>query len=273
MRVTAFADAKGMALGVAYYNKYKVEPIVGAVEFAEIHGPIQLVQQWTVTNLLDRIIARAAPRSNIMLLSHGSSGGLSIAFNNSLGGLGVDAIRALGEVEKGLSNEEIQQRFTNVPPALIRGIVERAKKVRALNLGAIVIRACNLGRYDAVLLALKAFFGAVSIEAPKLFDFYSNANPGAYSSDPGRWAGFRSTNPTTVVYGSPPNRLALAIRDNGVEALAESQQAVRNFLAANFPPIGAAGLYQKGHFPLHGLVNGQRYFPNDLHYREQLKRV
>jgi len=263
----AFIDSVGHPHAAPYFRMFPREPLArsGMAEVASSEA----IRPWNLDTLL-RAIAREPAGSNIMIVSHGASGGLSIPLGGSIGGLGRDTINALGQVERGEMNEsDIPGIFSGMTPAAVRSLVARAQSVRRLRLGTVVIRACNVGAYPDILEALRGFFGATAVCAPTQFDFFGVVNPGTPTTDANTWNAWRHRHPRAVVSGASGNRFAFEIRnDHWVFAIAESWDGVRAWQGQNLP----AGNYSEGRFYLHAIMNSAIFFPMQPGYREHLRR-
>lgn len=264
----AFIDSAGQPQAAHYFRMFPREPLA-RTGMAEVRS-IEAIRPWNLDRLL-RAIASEHAGSDIMIVSHGSSGGLSIPLGRSIGGLGQDTINAFGQVERGeLNDANIGSVFMGMSPAAVRSLVALAQRVRGLSLGTVVIRACNVGAYPQILEALRGFFGANAICAPTLFDFFGIVDPGSPTTDSTVWSTWQRRHPNAVMYGESGNRFALEIRDDRVTyAMADTSSAVTSWVRQHLPPGTYSGT---GRFYLHAMKNSETFFPMQSGYREHLRR-
>jgi hypothetical protein len=264
----AFIDSAGQPQANAYFRMFPREPLARS-GMAEVRF-IDPVRHWSLDRLLTAI-AREPAGSDIMIVSHGASGGLSIQLGGSIAGLGQDTMNAFGQVERGeLNDADIGSIFIGMLPAAVRSLVAIAQAVRRLRLGLVVFRSCNLGAHPEILEKLRGFLGANAVCAPTLFDFFGFVDVGNPTTDQTVWSRWQSRHPDAVVYGERGNSFALEIRnDHETFAMADSWSAVTSWVGQHLPPGTYTG---RGRFYLHALMNSERFFPMQSGYREHLRR-
>lgn len=268
MNVTAFIDTHGHPHAAPYFQTFQQEPLVGS-EMAQVVSIVP-VTPWNLATLLTAI-TRAANGTNLMIVSHGASGGLSIPLSSHLGGLGMDSIAALGRYERGeIRDADVPVIFGGMRPSEVAALVQLTRAVRTRQFGTVVLRACRVGSNAQLLDALRGFFGARTICGPDLWDFFGTVNPGTPTTAAAAWTQWLRQHPGAVTFGQGGSRFALAIEnDRRISAIADSWPAVAAWIRANLPPGRYPG---QGRFPLHCMLNSQAIFPMQAAYRQHLHR-
>ena len=117
---------------------------------------------------------------------------------------------------------------------------------------------------------LRKFFSCDKLSAPKVLDVFGPMPFGTITADQRTWNSWLAKHKGAVVSGNPPNRFAIHFKFEvgaALSALAESQQAINDWVAAHLPK----GNYKKGPLFFHGLMSGSSIvFAGESGYRDKL---
>ena len=263
----------GQRYAIPYYQTIPSEPVQPA-GFLPV-GPIFPLGAANVYKLLAGIAHNVPKNGNVLIVSHGTGGGLNLPLTPNPKGemartLGVTATEVLNKYANGSMTDKDAADQLDLLTDDAKQLKEVVLRVRQIGIDKLVIRACDVGRYLATLENLRRLFGASSACAPDVFDVFGHLDLGNPVADIETFTAFTKSD-GVIVDGSSPNRFAWSVSVGNLKVKAESQRAVMDWVSKHFPQGNFKG---KGAFAYHGLSVGNRLpFPKDPEYRTHLKQV
>lgn len=245
-----------------FYRTFPEEPLKGGGQF-KVTGTVNVMGNSTFDAVLNAILK--AKSKDIMIVSHGHGGGLSLPLiPNSEDGLGIKAMDVFAG--KGPDSD------LDLPADALAAMKRKVAQVKALNLRTVVLRACIVGQFPDVMEKLKEFFNCQVVDAPKALDGYGKIDCGTPTRNPDVWEKWLDDNKGATVEFAEPNRFAWlgGFPDLMRAALADSDTAIKNWLKAHLP-VTSRTVGRR--FPYHALDAGTRtIFPADADYRNYLSQ-
>lgn len=268
----------------AYYRRFSSEPIRTG-PLMELSSRVSVAPP-SFAELLRQIVSHRATK--VLIVGHGTTEGLTMPL---VAGRRAQASTAgLGTLTQANRSDAEKARDLGLTESQVRTLKDRLAEVQALGLTRVELRACNFGQTPAAALSpLARALNAQTVGAPICYDAYASFNPGTPSTDETRWRNWsvnqadprytRYFNNGQPVPSFPPQsggRVGICVTQcgGGVSSrmMADSWEAVRQWVAAMFPPPRPA--YQQGPFPAHFLFTLSRaIFPCEREYRNSLAEV
>jgi hypothetical protein len=222
----------------------------------------------TLKSLLERILVEVNQGEDIMIIYHGTPGGLSLPIHTHQRSVKADDRVLHFLMDSNLSRGELASRLI-LSEDRAADLKQLGESVRALRPQCVLLRACNTGRNRPVLQTAKRFFGAGRLGAPDLRDAYvplSVGNPNPSETYRQRWL---ARHPRNHVYEVPVHGW-LALATSGIVAgqtsfslhgLTDSRRSVGFWMDVYLSRLHSAQSFSGGSVPLHAVVAQAASFP------------
>lgn len=181
----AFVRVDQHPAAVPFYKFAPKEPIApsGTIQIAAIH---KLSRTTNTVYLLLKAILRRVSRKNtgILIVMHGTSRGLMLPLTSgNTTNLEREPIRIF--FDQTISRAD-KRSMLQVTEAQLKALERTVQQVHRLALGRVELRACHVGEDRKTLEALRDFFGAKAVGAPKLQDAYTSM-PAPFTGETNKW--------------------------------------------------------------------------------------
>ncbi|XXT18305.1 hypothetical protein WME94_49555 [Sorangium sp. So ce429] len=276
-----------------FYRRCPDEPI-GATETMHVDGRV-LLPGMTLDSLLTSMATLAAG-GGALVVQHGTPEGLSmqlvpgaqplvpargrqraeyvLADARSMGVLadapGSDALVPVPDAEAATR--------LNISATQVASLRALMRQVQGLRLAHVGLRACNVGQDSDRTEAIKRFFGAQRLSAPKKRDSYGPGDVGSPTTSAGAWARWRRAHPHRHEYsdGTLGGTLAVSPRELGhhrvsIGMMAESWTVAERWVGAHLPAGAWQG--QGSTFIWHALWGLPPIFSGEPAYRTHIITV
>ena len=271
MSSIAFVDTKAHPTADKFYRLFPNEPIPGKGNFAHI-GKIVPLGDMSVEALLKGIIKNVKKNGSILTVSHGTDAGLSISIGASRNKILLESrvLTLLESNREGETSDAEAARRLKLSESAFSALKRDIDAVRKLELKRVDVRACNTGSNEFTMSRLRKFFNCHKLSAPKILDVFGPVPFGKISADERVWKSWLTKHKGAKIFGTKPNRFAIDYKVEvavALSVLAESQQAINDWVAAHLPK----GNYKKGPLFYHGFTNAASIvFAGEPGYRDKL---
>jgi hypothetical protein len=269
-----YLDPTLAAFAGPYYTLFPIEPTPSAANWIQTDGTHVRLGSQTLSELLNHLAASATKGGNALIVCHGNNRGLHFHVGDTSRDVFLET-EALAAIQKNLEGKETDantDQILKLTPGFFKNLKALILKVQSLALDRIDVRSCDTGKNNVVMSQLQVFFNCNTICAPKLLDSFGEINYGRINNDPNVWQKWLRDHRNPRYWGTPPDRFALALdftRGAKLEALAESNKAVTDWVASHLPP---SAIFTPGRqLRYHGLTNLTRMvFAGEAEFRAQL---
>ena len=226
----------------------------------------------SVESLLRSIIKNVKKHESILTVSHGTDAGLSIPLGSPRNNIKLQAnvLAVLESNRDGQTSDGEAARRLKLTESAFSDLKADIEKVRKLELKRVDVRACNVGSNKFTMSRLQKFFNCDKLSAPEILDVFGPMPFGEITGNQRTWNSWLDKHKNANVFGKSPNRFAIHFKTEvglALSVLAESQQAINDWVAAHLPK----GNYKKGPLFFHGLMSGSSViFAGEPGYRPKL---
>lgn len=271
----AFIDSSAHPTAIPYYGIFPNEPIPPARtnSFIGIDPQIVDIKGRRMEQFLTAITKKVKPGGTMLVVCHGNDAGLFLSFGDPKERVQLesDVLSAIRQNQEGKASDEVTARTLKLKPAEWTALKAQIVAVQKLEMARIDLRACKTGNNDVTLSKLQVFFNCNTICAPKIYDGFGIMNYGRPTKDPDFWRKWLDKNKPVTMKGVPPDRFAWHAAYTPhfmIEALAESDDAVKTWVKAFLPP----GSYSTGPLYFHAFtdLSSQPIFAGEDAFREKL---
>lgn len=257
MSAVAFIDTKAHPAAEGFYRMFPAEPTLPESPEGSITvGKIVKLPAMTLEGLLEGLVANVKKGGQALVVGHGTDAGMLIAIGSPKNGvyLETQALDAFRRNREGEASDKETAQILMMEPKALAQLKALIAKVQALELERIELRACATGSNAHTLSRLQVFFNAKRFCAPKIYDSFGPIPVGKVTKNAVVWAKWLKDHPDAIVEGETPDRFALDYKIDvrvALSVLAESEQAVKNWVARHLP----GGNYSSGPFSYHAFTN------------------
>lgn len=273
MAVSAYIDTDAHPLAPAFYHMFPHEPILPK---GTIHIPTEKITKlpkMSVENLLQQIIRHAGKNGEILIVSHGTTGGLLISVGPSKNNVQLSA-GVLQAVNSNLANTTTDKDAASIlkmKSSAYTSFKALVQDVQKLALKRVEFRACLVGGNEYTMHKLRIFFGAATVTGPTMLDAYGSVSPGKFNNNSAFWEKWLQKHPGAIIEGKAPNRLAFHLTYRRLrlkmDLVASSASALQAWVTAHLPN----GQYKKGILYFHFFtLLAKPIFPGDKAFRKKL---
>jgi hypothetical protein len=148
---------------------------------------VTAVRGLTLDAALTEILLRARSGGDVILVCHARDAGLALplihggavrARNDAIGQLAIDTSTTEDWLTTPAVSVSDAARVLMMSEAQVTALRDKMNQVRALRLGRVALRGCNVGAWANTLPIYKRFFGCRSLSGPMLRDTYGQIDPG-----------------------------------------------------------------------------------------------
>ncbi len=274
----AFIDTSAHPSAIPYYGTFPNEPIppAGGSDTVLISGKTVDVKHRRTETLLENIAKNAKPGGSILIVSHGNDAGLIFSIGDPKGRtlLQSDALSIIRLNADGkMTDAETAKRLVMSEANFVKFKAQIAA-VQKLQLDRVDLRACKVGKNEVTMSRFQVFFNCNTLCAPKIYDAYGPMNFGKPTGAANFWSKWLDNNKGAMMQGTPPDRFAwhAAYTPNfTIDALAESDTAVKNWAASHLP----SGNYSGGPLFFHAFTDdvSKLIFAGDEGFRANLAQA
>lgn len=266
MPTHVFIDAASFPAAQGYFSASQSERTAGgtlALQASHLHS----VADFTLANVLSAITNHAAAGDDIIIVCHGTTAGMSPRLSEDTD---VTANSdALNLLSSGRSAASIHDSL-RLSEAQAQALKDQRAAVQALGLRRVEIRGCKIGQHQSALSAIRRFFGAGTVGAPRVRNSYARVSFRTNGTE----ANFRSiTQRRGQVFEVGGGRVGFVIEMTGhsrfrvTEAWASSPQVLDEWQRQMF----SFRSLQRGELFIHGqFVDGALVFPTRQNYANNL---
>ena len=239
----AFVVAGSQNAAVPYYRQHPVEPIPKASgENITIESPA-LMKDAQLATLFAGILQKVKSGGDVLVVSHGTENAVAIRIGLA-NSLGVDTMRRIVSYIDGRTLDEDMPAYLyrqRDGAAQWKQLKDLLAKVHALSLNRVDLRACEVGKEPDTMYYLQRLFNCSILCAPKAFDVFGTIDVGRFTSDARTWKKWREDHPGSLAYGfGSSGQFAIAYEISQsqvkVDAIADKEDAVREWVRRNLPP-------------------------------------
>ncbi|UCC74799.1 MAG: hypothetical protein JSV86_09700 [Gemmatimonadota bacterium] len=200
-------------------------------------GSIVEISNMTLDNLLGSVLQVAPTGGRILVVTHGTQRGIDIPLV-----AGASQKASSGALGMLMSDRQDVAPLLGISAAQISALRDKMNAVRQLRLERVVIRACNIGQSQHTLSVVLRFFGARSINAPRVRDAFGRAPISFVQANTNAWRRF-TQHPRTQIFDTNGGKFALRTiiqsrTEFRPEVKAESESAVRWWISSHLPVAG-----------------------------------
>lgn len=273
MPAVALIDGQAHPAAAPFYRMFPFEPQGPGAELRI--DTVRALQGFSLESLVSEIRDNVPASSDLMIVCHGNTMGLSIPlFSSNSNGVKGDhrAMSALDDANR--SDAEVAQILLIPNPqsagaSRVRDFRAAIAAVKAKRLGCIELRACNIGNEQSTMQIIKRFFGASRLGAPDVRDSYAMLTPGRPVTDSRFWENWRRQHPRHKVYEVPAQgRVGLATSGGGtgqtsfqLHALVNSLSSVGFWADVYLARLHSAVRFTGGTLPIHSMWTSTPAFP------------
>jgi len=224
-----------------YYTLFPLEPTASTSDWIQADSKHLRPKTQTLKEWLSLIADNATSGGNILMVGHGNDRGLHLYVGDTANAVFLEAeiLDAIRFNLEGTRTDASAQETLKMKAGPFSELKALVRKVQALALDRVDVRACNTGQKAVPMSQLQVFFNCNTFCAPKLLDSFGEIKYGRINKDPGFWQEWLKKHKNVTIKGVSPDRFALS-RDftGGVnpQALAESKKAITDWADYYLPP-------------------------------------